>query len=76
MTELRGTVRLGRLKRIQQVLYYYRHPDEAPFELDGKNEFVYIRKGRGQSIPVCFDAGYWDLEKYFKLAFLEKITEI
>lgn len=76
MTELHGTVRLGRLKRIQQVVYYYRYPDDAPFELNGTNEFDYIRKGRGQNIPVRFDVGYWDLEKYFKLAFLEKITEI
>lgn len=76
MPELLGTIRLGRLKRIYQVLYFCRHPGEAPFTLNGENEFHYISKGRGQYIPVRFTTDEWDLEKFLKLKFMEKVWEI
>ena len=56
--------------------YFYRYPDKAPFRLDGEREIKYISRGRGQSIPVRIKTDSWDLEKTFKLTFLEKIIEI
>ncbi|MGC1375073.1 MAG: hypothetical protein WA821_02555 [Anaerolineales bacterium] len=37
-SEILGTIPLGQLKRIAQVVYLEKHPEKAPFHLNGKTE--------------------------------------
>jgi hypothetical protein len=75
VSEIRGTIPLGQLRRIAQVAYLEKHPEKAPFNLDGKNELDYIRRGKGQPIPVRMriDENV-DLEKVLKLQFMKNIS--
>jgi hypothetical protein len=74
-SEIRGTIPLGQLKRIIQVVYLEKHPEKAPFILNEKNELDYIRRGKGQPIPVRLrmDENV-DLEKLLKLQLMKNIS--
>jgi hypothetical protein len=70
-----GAIPLGQLKRIIQVAYLEKHPEKAPFSLNGKDELDYIRRGKGQPISVRLriDENV-DLEKVLKLQFMKNIS--
>jgi hypothetical protein len=71
--ELIGAIRAGRLKRIYQAAIYEKHPDLAPFALEDGSLFDYIRKGRGNFIPVRVKYHLrMDFKKALVLCFLEK----
>jgi hypothetical protein len=74
-SEIHGTIPLGQLKRIVQVVYLEKHPEKAPFSLNGKDELDYIRRGKGQPIPVRLrideNVG---LEKVLKLKFMKNVS--
>jgi len=74
-SEILGTIPLGQLKRIVQVVYLEKHPEKAPFHFNGKDELDYIRRGKGQPVPVRLriDENF-DLEKALKLLFLKNIS--